>query len=1799
MIKTLQRLNIKRKIAACMAVILTVMAFLPYIPGSMISLADYAQIIEPAAWASWDSNAYGVDASSKGYKPTGLMYETKWINLKDNGGYVFPAGAKQYLVKNNQSGESAYDEFDKTFLYCVQGHTENAMIYLGSQAFLDNYWTADKRPPLFPKKIGDEKREKFNFLMNVYATHMGSNDSIAACNDANAGTAKYIVASIINWLAADDCAFTGEWGHDIEEFRHSENYDAVLMQLNPNAVGDRSVYNQLSSTQVAPEYAARGCNNWAEWTFGNVWDAATITSQFNVDAEETIYFAKVDHASETYSITIPYPNDVVKSYYQKLSVKDLYGDWTYTGPTDAGLVFNSQSGEVPTDGQGIGTLYWANQSQVGAVLAKDIGSAQLATFKFYTRNSQKEDGSYAFDVSQTYFAAKMDKDLEVHVRVGSGSTGKVQRFKHTESFGTNYNVGLLKYDSETGKPLADSKWDILEKFDDSQLDSTDLDLDGPEGYSSNLGSLTGASWEDDTGSDEARISTNYDGDTGLNDSEANLYNQSNSSGSQFERWSDPERDPCSADTNITDENGELHYVDSQGKMVSKIAHSDAKSYTYEKGYCTGHPAPEVEYEEVPEPEYDEETGEQTNEDEIEAVEEYNQELHDSAWAEWFAGVEECERLAAQGGFFHAIDPTGKTQREALEADRDQFYKDFISLTYDYSAKETTPAPGYSLHGSHPDDIPMEWRTVTSSEYKDYEAHGIDHTGGRSGAGMDIESDSLGTDVAGKTLNPEALEKVLFVSHSSSGKFARFDTPEKGALSYDGQLIDEQETEENPIEEAETNESTEIKAETEEETQPEAIEETKKEEETESTEESTTGTEQESTVESTEESMAEEPEAVEETTASQTETIEETQPDTIEEIKATASEAAPDKEIPAQPPRKQTATASEAEKVNGGIIFTGFLKKVVTDLRSIAGRAVSLFRSDDEDSGSGGSLSSLQESTETSRLDPLDSSIKDWTFIAYDHRTEGEIHFNKKDMGLKAGEKDGYSAYGDSQGDGTLEGAVYGLFAATDIPHPDGHSGVLFQKDNLVSVATTDRNGDGTFLAITQAPGYTFNYQTGAIEKTANGWADRAPKNLYTAMGAAVGKEADTERFVGHTERGSSISLTDSRNETASGYEKLSSNQGKDGTGESSHSYPIENNEALNGNCWIGRPLIVNADGTQYYIKELTRSEGYELSVYGKDSAVSNREAYQAGGNPSAEGTASAGSIETDRVKKANTFTVTSSGTTNGYRIYAQNIPEGATFYTTKSEVVIDLKGTHTEYVTREETALANEEGARVIINGSPVVAKAGDTVTLPNGETAVVSKVSDPEYDYTAVRPDNALRYTIPTFADKEVSGDLTEDANAALKKASFKEPDEGAPWMLVPVKGDTFEDQAKSLYEGMEEAGISAFNCLRVQEITDGKAVVRYSYRVGSSISAGVYDEEEKLLYVKKDITHSIKGSDISGYIYLAYTLDQLEDSKENGNGFITYAKVKAGELSKKTAVYPEDLSEITITESPERTYWIYSQGEPLRNNDGSIKKVMVEEEKQVAPGYELKDVDVPVTAVYDGKGYTIDVAGSEGTESVDYKIAYQDDFVSGTYITPEEYGGDYGNISVSPSLKNAGTYIEAVTLRYDRNRIDSDGGTRQANISIVERPILQKVKITKDISINEDGTYTNNTYAGTGHEDRITNELGGTEENAAYLKNFRFKTYLKSNLERLYRAEDGTVIWQDRNGNPVDITSYRDAFPEKVQKLYTKVDYRTDPLVRDSNQAAIANTELYSYAGSLINANQNPGYTALLEKNGSNSQR
>ena len=177
----------------------------------------------------------------------------------------------------------------------------------------------------------------------------------------------------------------------------------------------------------------------------------------------------------------------------------------------------------------------------------------------------------------------------------------------------------------------------------------------------------------------------------------------------------------------------------------------------------------------------------------------------------------------------------------------------------------------------------------------------------------------------------------------------------------------------------------------------------------------------------------------------------------------------------------------------------------------------------------------------------------YTFKVWDHRTEGEIYINKRDLELV--QADAEESYGRTQGDATLEGAVYGLFAAEDILHPDGKSGVIYHQNDLAAVASTDENGDAAFLAFTEKPGTVLG-DDGNIQAPEG---RTGPENLYD---------------------GSSITSS------AHGFGTIT--------------YP--DNLGVNGSQWIGRPLLLGS----YYIMELSRSEGYELSVTGIDLEETNR-----------------------------------------------------------------------------------------------------------------------------------------------------------------------------------------------------------------------------------------------------------------------------------------------------------------------------------------------------------------------------------------------------------------------------------------------------------------------------------------------------------------------------------------------------------------------------------------------------------------
>ena len=161
----------------------------------------------------------------------------------------------------------------------------------------------------------------------------------------------------------------------------------------------------------------------------------------------------------------------------------------------------------------------------------------------------------------------------------------------------------------------------------------------------------------------------------------------------------------------------------------------------------------------------------------------------------------------------------------------------------------------------------------------------------------------------------------------------------------------------------------------------------------------------------------------------------------------------------------------------------------------------------------------------------------------------------------------------------------------------------------------------------------------------------------------------------------------------------------------------------------------------------------------------------------------------------------------------------------------------------------------------------------------------------------------------------------------------------------------------------------------------------------------------------------------------------------------------------------------------------------------------------------------------------------------------------------------------------------------------TRKEPVGVEERIISQQIKVTKTI---DEKSYRNTNSYSEVHEDWWSRLFGNhagngaSDHSAQKLDNFRFKTYLKSNLEALYRNENGEIVWQDRMGTDrtdAEQLAANKAFPMLVNKIYTKVPHQTDPLFKKSNDAAIANTALYDYHNGLISDEANTGYTRLLE--------
>ena len=1984
--------------------------------------------------------------------PTGLGFNSApYPGWREPGGSFWPLGAETFLQKRSGWDNTGFEMFEGRHTYCTGNHINAAGIQPAARAFASekDYRYTDDELDIFPD--AQHGNVKFNFLMLVIACNYPGDYKIPDNTELPSEfAAEQIVSQAIAWFCTNDDSpgFTGDWASDFNLFRHGyTNYEPYNSMMGNFAGRNPEIHAKLHASPNPESAAAKaGMTNNAEAWFWDIWHSTYLTSLLSADWDKgiTTYHTAVQERDGEYHAYIDlFATPEAKIYLNGITFEP-YGDWQAVGQeADGTYHFVSASGETDENGC-IGDLTWP-EGKIGALLPIDYTKAHIRTFDTWNANYTSAPG---FGHTQTQFASYIEKGLKLYITTQKTSEGdskvSVNRHEHKETWESNYTVDLHKFDSETGKPLEGSHWDILEMFDDSQLDNTDLDRepDAPGSYESGIGSLNQTEWGDD------EISSNYSGDMGVNISDTNKYNWGNDGGTQFERWDNPYNDPCRRDDNVTGKDGQLYEIDSAGVNSGTKAHTDTYNYTYYKGYCDGHPAPEIEYVEC-----------DHNEDEDCDCDEINQELHDEVWEAWYAEVEKCEQLVEEGGFFHCIEP-GDAAKKAMEEDRDQFYKDFISLTYDYSAEEITAAKGYIIHGTHTDDIPIEWRVVTASEYKDTsEATAIDHNGpsgsgsgetsgtgepgggniGGSGSGSGGGNGDDGNDddledqeVTGTVISVDLDKKIITVENMDletyTFPYARAEKdgdieyyseeeikvgdtvevqfrknrepypasyiyvyePDEGGPGMNtlfqearqisvGLVKETVKAEETAIGSRDTMEAADSSGDTKDTTDGSI-----------DTKEEATGNRQEDTGEDTPENILGDTERSHEDASGQgteqevlggrqeadeTATVSEAgRGTTVTSSRKRSSETEnghldTDKNThgtDGQTEDEETETEDPEEDIladidifeDGAVSLDGSsatasnarpkTEKTQTGLVSqAASRAKGLLRffglsdddGEDEENGDSGSGSYLRNSipfqpSQANTVKPPASDIIDWTFIVYDHRTEGEIHFNKRDFDLRNDEGTLFDAYAMENGDGTLEGAVYGLFAAEDIVHPDTSAGddaeqgtgIVFQKGDLVAVATTDRNGDASFMAVTEAPGSVYNYASGSIEHT--DWYDVAPKNLHIPEQESAAKERDMESFIGHNPDNSEITagngmdLTDTQEGNGTYFKKYSSNQnydsgmlaGNEVTNSSADTYqdtettgyyPIQDCESNNGNCWIGRPLLIGPDGSSYYIKELSRSEGYELSVYGKsDVLATNRNAFLEGSDvTTSSGTSQVSGMVSDRENGGTTYSITSADTDQGYIVHLTNIPENATISITSTEGVWDDSVSH--YETKlTYTPVAATEGAPVMVGGRTWAAEIGDTIQY-NGSEHTVNNVYTITHDRSTVAPDNAEKIENPYLDVSAVteSGNIANDINRLFTKNGYRTPVEGSPWVVVEAESFNLPYVAKAINEQLfTDDWYSAFNAMKMVDNYQLGGhyyiVIAYSYRYAKT-SNSIYNEANDKIYVKTAADYSGLSGGKEGYIYRVYDAADCENVERNSNGFVTKATVP-NQTASGSAVYHrgDPYGSISFATRENETFWAYAAGETLLDINGEPVLQENREQVSVTPTFVMKVTNVEVTlgsyqqtgTSGDGYGYgdytyTVSQDTLDGLENgtLKFRITFdQDD--SKTSSRKDNFTAKNGHVSISLPLAASGSYIENIVLIYPgQEKTFQDAGTIKNPTGVLERPIRQKVRIEKDIQTlpetkvvwyclncgyeNQDGVtacgfcnrvrsteetrsidYAHDTYAAV-HSDNISAERDGgwyetakdwlgsllkgnsPEEEPESIGNFRFKAYLKSNLERLYRDEDGHVVWMDRNGNTMT-PQYKDTngdgnydtftwkydtayggktvdFPEKdkvsgdgisdtlaedavllssnVQKIYTDVEHRTGSMTTSARANNLWDTYADPQDGHRENAGQIEGYT------------
>lgn len=731
-------------------------------------------------------------------------------------------------------------------------------------------------------------------------------------------------------------------------------------------------------------------------------------------------------------------------------------------------------------------------------------------------------------------------------------------------------------------------------------------------------------------------------------------------------------------------------------------------------------------------------------------------------------------------------------------------------------------------------------------------------------------------------------------------------------------------------------------------------------------------------------------------------------------------------------------------------------------------------------GRGDALSGRSGDWEESEVNPINQGRYEkgkigFIFRIANHRSEGEIHINKRDLELYQILMN-ENSYGKAQGDATLEGAVYGLYAAEDILHPDGITGKVFSAGDLVSVGSTDQEGNASFVVITEQSETSMR-----------------ASNLYT--------------------------------------------------GKEQYGSPYPDYAAENGNPWIGRPLLMGS----YYVQEISRSEGYELSKYGIDLTESNRQ-----GDAFVISEAGSAAV-TDLSHRHNEWDgswndirVRYFKTENGFDVHVNGYPSGSTFYQITGE---NVEVTNPIVTSIEEQPKTDENGAIIYQtaaggeykygpDGKPVqkTDAEGNLVydySLPYKETVTVTERFGVYKDLSIASGSDA------EYADLFDPDYVTLEVNRILQEKGFKTLGNEAPAWVLPLpecetneaamqviievlKQDAFWDSyvLEEIYSETTGAGTSDDPL-----ITQYFAVIRYGYTLIKN-RTNFYDPLTKRVILRRNCQYERDGQLIDGECYLIYQTGEYE---KTGN------KVT---INRGTIKNPVIFGAIPIIEVDYGAVFDqYTAGEQILDEHGNPIPEMIEvytygtetiiEYKETWNQIPATDISYDPTAGTYILHFDNTIDWADITEALIMTIrakAPTDRFADMPYADYILRNGGNASAVTVKHKQETGSYRVYVDLFYPGQFVAwQDAGTREKPLIVLQRVIKQAVKVIKDIS--KQSYDRRNTYSL--HKDAFTVLYGGYHgrEPAKSLPGFHFKIYRLADLEdtgKLLKKANGSYDYK-----------------------------------------------------------------------------